>query len=217
MSILQLSSGNFTVKGGSKRSLSIDVPGPVLLLFTADRSPGCTTFLPLFNNLASVETRVRCAMVNVSHNRDVVAMSRQTIKPITKTPTLMFYNNGTPIANFSKLDIKSIRSTIPIIQSTKEYMNSQSTGGGGFQRQPVQQFVQPRQPQQQQSMYGGPPRPAQTQRTVYQPDIGQMPNMKGMKGMIGSNYVEDDDDTKLERPDSIIPHNVPWEKGDTYD
>jgi thiol-disulfide isomerase/thioredoxin len=212
MSIIQLSSGNFTVKGTSKRSLSIDIPGPVLLLFTADRSPGCTTFLPLFNNLASVETRVRCAIVNISHNRDVVAMSRQTIKPITKTPTLMFYNNGTPIANFSRLDIKSIRSTIPIIQNTKEYMNSQRAGGGGFQRQPAPQFVQPRQAQQP-SMYGGPSQPSQSQH-IYQPDIGQMPNMKGM---LGSNYVEDDDDLRLKRPDAVIPHNVPWEKGDTYD
>lgn len=211
MSITQLSSRNFTVKGTQRKLLGINVQGSVLLLFVADKSPGCDTFIPIFNNLSNIEQRVRCMIVNISHNRDVIAMSRQTVRPITKTPTLMFYNNGTPIANLSKLDLRSIQSTITHIQSTREFMNSQQTGVA-VHRQPVSQFVQqPRHRQQTQSMYGGPP---QAPKTIYQPEIGQMPNMKGM---IGGNYVDDDEDTRLERPESIIPHNVPWEKNETLD
>lgn len=220
MSITSITTRNFRVVGTSKKMLGIDVSGPVLLLFTADGCQGCAEFSPIFNNLANVENRARCIVINISHNREVIAMSRQTVSPITVTPTLVFYNNGIPIAKFSKRkDIRSIRESITKIQGTPGYARSQRSqpqSQRGRYQQPgaSTQFVHS---EGQGGMYGGGGYSQQQQhsanRHTIKPEFSQMPNMSG----INNNYVEDDDDMKLNRPNAIIPYNLPWEATDTFD
>ena len=73
-------------------------------------------------------------------------------------------------------------------------------------------------PPSQHNMYGGgyaPPRGgggSYQQGKSYMPEIGTAPSMKGViKGYVADNNVEDEDDSKLMVPDTVIPYNAPWE------
>lgn len=203
-SITFLGSHNFVVIGTRQKALGINIPGNVLVFFKMDRCPNCSQFEPVFAQLPKQETRVNCATLNITQNKDVVIMSRDTSTPITAVPILILYINGQPYARFNGTkNIESIRAFI-----TKALSSNPS---GQHQQQFMQTPVQ-------QNMYGGsrPPAaqggPAYNQSKSFMPEIGTAPSMKGIiKGYASGNNVEDDEDSTLFIPDTVIPHNRPWE------
>jgi hypothetical protein len=197
-----LSAENFVVMGAKQKTLGINVPGNVLVFFKMRGCNNCAEFEPVFSTLARKEKRVTHAVLDVSSNRDVVISSRETNTPITAVPVLILYVNGRPHAKFNGTkNIPSIQSFITTALKAQR----------------------PSAPQQQQFM------PSQTERTggkvrqeaegkTWVPDIGAAPSMKGIiKGAGGrSGYaqgmnVDEDDEYRLAIPDTVIPHNAPWE------
>jgi len=209
-SITFLTSQNFVVLGTRQKSLGINVRGNVFVFFKMHDCDNCAQFEPVFVQLSKQEGRVTCAILDVTQNRDVVMWSRATSTPITAVPVLILYIDGRPHAKFNGTK------NIPSIQGfiTKAL---QSSGGAATH----QQFM----PHQQQNMYGvgtgvgmGNGYPAQgipkgvPGGKSYMPEIGSAPSMKGViKGYVTGNNVEEDEDTRLIVPDTVIPHNTPWE------
>jgi len=206
-----LSSEDFVVMGTKQKTLGITVPGNVLVFFKMQRCPNCKEFEPVFARLSAKENRVTHAVLDVTDNRDVILSSRETNTPIAAVPVIILYINGRPHAKFSGTkNIPSIQNFITkALQANtaavaaprqQQFMPSTSAKSGGKVRQ---------QGGQQQMPGGG---------KAWVPDIGAAPSMKGIiKGAGGrSGYaqgmnVDDDEEPRLMIPDTVIPHNAPWE------
>lgn len=224
-----LTSQNFSVvPGRNGRVLKISVPGNVLVFFKATVCPGCAEVEPIFSALAAKDHRVSYCMVNVDDYRDVILMARDTSTPIQTVPMLMLYCNQFPKARFTGAkNLPSIQSFLTkALQSTAPTGPVSQTAAMTPMSTPTQ-FMQPQSiPQMGPGMSGyymGGANPAQSR--VYQPDFaaggGPAINMSRGRhsqatqqlqmnaGQLGG--VEDDDDTSLLTPTTVIPHNTPWE------
>ncbi len=208
MSIPFLSSENFVVMGRQNKVLGINVPGNVLVFFKIQGDPNCTDFEPVFVQLSHKEDRVTYATLDVKQNREVIKSSRETTTAIETVPLLILYINGRPHAKFSGTkNVPSIRNFI-----TKALQTNMSNTSA-----PRQQFMS--------GNAGGVPtgggRGIQTSAKSYIPDIGTAPSMKGVikgagksggsTGYISGMNVEEEEEPRLLIPDSVIPHNTPWE------
>jgi hypothetical protein len=206
-----LSSEDFIVMGTRQKTLGITVPGNVLVFFKMKRCPNCAEFEPVFARLASKENRVTHAVLDVTDNRDVIISSRETNTPIAAVPVIILYINGRPHAKFSGTK------NIPSIQNfITKALQANTTAAPA----PQQQFM----PSAASAKAGGKVRQGGPQQMqggggkAWVPDIGAAPSMKGIiKGAGGrSGYaqgmnVDDDDEPRLMIPDTVIPHNAPWE------
>lgn len=212
MSIKFLSYADFVTIGTRQKTLGIKLQGNVFIFFKMKGCGSCAEFEPIFAQLSKMENRVLCAILDITdaQNREVVKWSRETSTPISAVPVLILYVNGRPHAKF--LGTRSI----PSIQSfiTKALQTNPSAGSQSFM------------PPAQTNMYGGyggapgygnqqdygPPQAGRGK--TYAPEIGSTPSLKGViKGFTGGNNVEDDEDSRLATPDTVIPHNCPWEGG----
>ena len=208
-SIAFLASHNFVVIGTRQKTLGINLQGNVFVFFRMHGCDSCAQFEPIFAKLSEIEKRVTCAILDVTQCRDVVMWSRDTSTPITAVPVLILYINGRPHAKFN--GTKNISSIQAFITKALQSNPSAST------QQPFMPNQQVPQPSQH-NIYGGnytPPRGgggSYQQGKSYMPEIGTAPSMKGIiKGYAADNNVEDDDDSKLMVPDTVIPYNAPWE------
>ncbi len=180
-----LYSSNFRLNG---KSMYVTIPGNILVFFTQSHCGACNAFMPVFNNLQARDKRIAYAITDVTVNRDIIGMSRQTSVPIQKTPMLIFYSNGSPIAKFTgNLDVNSLSGFITKAMNESARRSQQN-----------QQFARPQQPPQQ-GLYG--------QRPTYQPEQPQRRNNPYQT--LGSGIEEEDDD-KLLVPTTIIPKTQPW-------
>lgn len=215
MSIKFLSYADFVTIGTRQKTLGIKLQGNIFIFFKMRGCNNCAEFEPVFAQLAKTENRVACAILDVTDpsNREVVKWSRDTSTPITAVPVLILYVNGRPHAKFHGTK------SIPSIQGfiTKALQTNTSA--------PSQSFM----PSVQTNMYGGgaapppnyggqqeygPPQPQGGRGKTYTPEIGNAPSLKGViKGYAAGNNVEDDEDFRLATPDTVIPHNCPWEGG----
>ena len=204
-SINFLTSHHFVVLGTRQKTLGINVQGNVFVFFKMQGCDSCAQFEPIFAQLSRQEGRVNCAILDVTQNRDVVIWSRNTSTPITAVPVLILYINGRPHAKFNGTkNIPSIQGFITKALQTNPAATSQ------------QQFM-PHQPPPQHNMYGGnyataaPGAPAPSGKSDM-PEIGTTPSLKGIiKGYTTGHNVEEDEDSRLAVPDTVIPYNVPWE------
>jgi len=230
-----LTSQNFSVVHGKNcRVLKISVPGNVLVFFKATVCPGCGEVEPIFGALATKDHRVSYCVVNVDDYRDLIMMARETSTPIQAVPMLMLYCNQFPKARFTGAK------NLPSIQSflTKALQSTVAASAGPVsQTTAMTPMTSPAQfmPAQGSASQMGPgmsgyymPNGANVpaQGRVYQPDFassgGPSINMSRGGGQARGNNqlhangsgvvgVEDDDDTSLLMPGTVIPHNTPWE------
>lgn len=199
MVVHQLSSQNFKVVGRNKKTLNLNIGGYVLVFFKMQNCAGCKAFEPQFHNLASMEQRVKFAILDVGQFTDVAARSRSTTTSIQSVPYILLYVNGVPMAHYTgKKNMNSIQSFLTKILSqapppsgNSEFM-SQSRSVGGYGAQPPN--------------YGAP---SPQQGKVYTPETDSFMMNKGTNSMIES--VESEDDQCLITPDKVTPHNNPWE------
>jgi hypothetical protein len=210
MSISFLNAQNFTVVGSRQKTLGINLPGNVFVFFKMQGCDNCAQFDPIFAALSRSEGRVSCAILDITQNRDVVLWSRNTSTPITAVPVLVLYIDGRPHAKFN---------------GTRNILSIQAFITKALQQKPVgssQQQFMPHQPpshQGQSNMYGGgyagggnPGGATQSSGKPYMPEIGTAPSMKGIiKGYAAGANVEDEEESRLLLPDTVIPHNAPWE------
>jgi thiol-disulfide isomerase/thioredoxin len=215
--IKHLTSANFVIFGKQQKTLGINLNGNVLVFFKMTGCQNCSTFEPVYGQLATKEHRVMFAVADVSQYRDIVNMSRNTLTPIQAVPSLILYINGRPHAKFNGTkNIPSLESFI-----TKALSTGIDQQTPPFQNQ--QQFMQQSPNAVPSNMYGGTARPMapqgySQQQNSYYPEIGEAPSMRGViKGTSNNggyakiNTVEEEDDSKILIPDGIVPYNTPWE------
>jgi hypothetical protein len=201
--ILFLSPADYSITGNKNKTLVINHPGNMLVLYKQNDEIS-RQFEPVFSKLASIDNRVNFAVLDVSTagGRDVVGKSRATTTPINGTPSLILYINGRPHTRFNgSRTVDGIRDFI-----TKSFNQMAAS-----QPEPVirqnQQFMQPAPVPSQQNMYGG----AQPGGggNVHAPIVDQ-PSLRGkLKNFMPS--VEVEEEQRLTIPDDVIPHNMPWE------
>lgn len=195
-----LTTQHFVLIGNKSKSLGINVNGNVLVYFKISGDPNCNAFEPVFVKLAANENRAMLAILDIQQNQQVFKMAKESSTPLMAVPLLILYVNGRPHAKFngtkniSSLQgfiTKALKATAPQPKATPStFMPSQNMyGGGGMQYQ------------QQGSQKG------------WNPEIGKPPSLKGVvkNGYAQGNNVEEEEEQKLMVPDTVIPHNTPWE------
>lgn len=198
MSFYQLSLKNFSISNGPKRTLDINIEGKVLLFIKMEGCPGCNSFFPIFHELSKMDKRINYAVFDITNQRQVVVMARETSTPIENVPFILMYNNGSPFAkykgkksfegvqNFITTIIKMIESTPP---PPKSFMNDTPGGYSPFSS-------------------GSHVQPPSTK--VYMPETNAPSGSKfGQKQPTNIGEIEDEDDI-LMIPDEITPYNTPW-------
>jgi thioredoxin-like negative regulator of GroEL len=99
--LLFLSSDDFSIENGTRGPvLSHSVKGFSLIFFYSTQCVHCQSFIPIFKRLPGTIGGCQFGMINVSKNKDVIRMSRDTIAPITYVPYICLYINGKPFIRY---------------------------------------------------------------------------------------------------------------------
>ncbi len=222
MSVHNLTSQNFQVVGAQgSQTLKLNYSGNVLVLFKLQQCQGCSALEPIFYQLSNEDKRVGYAVCDLTHDKNVITMSRNTTTAITKVPHLILYVQGAPHARF-KGESKTIAAIKNFISSAlqaqrpapiQQYQTPQ-------QAQP-QQYAQTRQQQpafvtQQpgQNMYGG-----QAGGPAHMPEVNiprQANNIAGANPRAQAHpsmqqQCDPENESCLLSPPDIFPYNIPWE------
>ena len=100
--LLFLSSDDFYVAQGQKGSiLCSSMKGFSVVLFYSTQCVHCQTLIPIFKSLPNTIAGFQFGMINVSTNKNVVMLSKQTIAPITYVPYIVFFVDGKPFMKYS--------------------------------------------------------------------------------------------------------------------
>ena len=96
-SLVFLSSDDFSIENGTRGPvLAHGIKGFALIFFYSTGCVHCQSFIPVFKRLPGTLAGCQFGMINVSKNKDVIRMSRDTIAPITYVPYICLYVNGKP-------------------------------------------------------------------------------------------------------------------------
>lgn len=99
--LLFLQHDDFFVEQGHKGPiLCTGIKGLSLILFYSTECSFCQKFIPMFKMLPGRINGCQFGMINVSKNKDVVFMSRDTIAPIKYVPYIILYVNGKPFVRY---------------------------------------------------------------------------------------------------------------------
>lgn len=215
MSVIQLKAQDFYLAGNRNKTLNITLEDNVLVFFKMQGCEGCRRFEPAFYQLVKNDKRIRYATCDISSNRRVPQLSRETNYPIQAVPWIFFYSGGYPVARFKgKKNVPSIQAFIgkALIEAQKRQRPKRSFVPQGQRGSHGGSYPQGR-------PHGGPPdQPGQPK--YWKPEMGKSPSVKGIvKGGGNSQYsylndqVEEEDDDRAQVPENVTPHNKPWESG----
>ena len=99
--LLFLTTEDFQLAKGNKGSiLCTSIPGFSLVLFYSTQCEFCQALIPIFKKLPGTVGGCQFGMINVSHNKQCVIMSRETIAPIQVVPYIILYINGKPYMRY---------------------------------------------------------------------------------------------------------------------
>jgi len=99
--LLFLTAEDFQLFRGTKGSvMGTSIPGFSLILFYSTQCEHCQTLIPIFKRLPGTVGGCQFGMINVSHNKSCVMMSRRTIAPIQVVPYIILYVNGKPYMRY---------------------------------------------------------------------------------------------------------------------
>jgi hypothetical protein len=123
--LLFLSADDFTIGNGVKGSiLCHNIPSFSLILFYSKKCAHCKTLLPIFLSLPGTIIGCQFGMLNVSANKQVVAMARETVAPIEYVPYIFLYVNGRPYMRYNgPRDLQEIQKFV--YEVTKNIQNKQ--------------------------------------------------------------------------------------------
>lgn len=100
--LLFLTSEDFQLQRGSKGPIMCtNIKGFSLILFYSTQCEHCQTLIPIFKRLPGSVGGCQFGMINVSHNKQCVMLSRQTIAPIKVVPYIVLYINGKPYMRYN--------------------------------------------------------------------------------------------------------------------
>jgi thiol-disulfide isomerase/thioredoxin len=100
--LLFLSADDFTVNKGTKGNiLCHSIPGFSLILFYSTQCEHCQKLIPIFKKLPGTIGGCQFGMVNVSANKAVIKMSKDTVTPITYVPYIVLYINSKPFMKYA--------------------------------------------------------------------------------------------------------------------
>ena len=95
--LLFLTSEDFNVQRGNKGNIMCtNLQGFSLILFYSTECVHCQSLIPIFKGMPGSVGGCQFGMINVSHNKQCVMMSRETIAPIKVVPYIILYINGKP-------------------------------------------------------------------------------------------------------------------------
>ena len=80
--------------------LCINMDGLALVLFYSTKCDHCHTLMPIYKQLPSVVSGCKFCMINVTNNKQVVQMSKNTVAPLTYVPYMILYVNGKPFMRY---------------------------------------------------------------------------------------------------------------------
>ena len=108
--LLFLSSEDFKlIKGTKGNIMCTSLPGISLILFYSTQCSHCQSLIPIFKTLPGTVSGCQFGMINVSHNKNCVIMSRDTIAPIKVVPYIILYAHGKPYMRYQgPQDVKEI-------------------------------------------------------------------------------------------------------------
>lgn len=99
--LLFLTAEDFQLFRGTKGSImGTSIPGFSLILFYSTQCEHCQTLIPIFKRLPGTVGGCQFGMINVSHNKSCVMMSRKTIAPIQVVPYIILYVHGKPYMRY---------------------------------------------------------------------------------------------------------------------
>ena len=88
-------------RGTNGRSvMGTSIPGFSLILFYSTQCEHCQKFIPIFKKLPGTVGGCQFGMINVSHNKRCILMSRKTIAPIKVVPYIVLHINGKPYMRY---------------------------------------------------------------------------------------------------------------------
>ena len=179
MPIYTLSVQNFSLNG---KTLGINIPGLILVLFKMESCSGCKQFQPIFELLGKQELcNLGVIDVNIPNN-SVIAFSKNSSTPINGVPHMIFYINGEPISVFK--GPRTLDKVKGFILNMLEYSKN---------NQKKTQVLKQAQP-------------SQKQQKIYNPEIDDQKSFPSQ-----TKYEIDNNDEKLLIPSIITPYNKPWE------
>lgn len=100
--LLFLTSEDFQIQRGTKGPIMCtNIQGFSLILFYSTQCEHCQSLIPIFKRLPGSVGGCQFGMINVSHNKQCVMLSRQTIAPIKVVPYIVLYINGKPYMRYN--------------------------------------------------------------------------------------------------------------------
>ena len=124
--LLFLTSDDFQLQRGTKGNiLCTNIQGFSLILFYSTQCGHCQTLLPVFKRLPGSVGGCQFGMINVSHNKKCILLSRESIDPIREVPYVVLYIQGKPYMRYKgPHDTKEIGRFI--VEVSQKVQNNQS-------------------------------------------------------------------------------------------
>ena len=99
--LLFLTADDFQLVKGAKGNIMCNsIQGFSLILFYSTQCSHCQELIPVFKQLPGTVGGCQFGMINVSHNKQCVMMSRNTIAPIEVVPYIILFINGKPYMRY---------------------------------------------------------------------------------------------------------------------
>ena len=109
--LLFLTSKDFYPEKGQRGPiLSNVIQGFSLILFYSTQCEHCATLIPIFKRLPGTISGIQFGLINVSTNRQVISLAKNTICPIKYVPYIVLYISGKPFMEYKgPYDAREIR------------------------------------------------------------------------------------------------------------
>lgn len=99
--LLFLTADDFQLTKGIKGNIMCtNIPGFSLILFYSTQCQHCQSLIPIFKSLPGTIGGCQFGMINVSHNKNCIMMSRNSIAPIEVVPYIILFINGKPYMRY---------------------------------------------------------------------------------------------------------------------
>ena len=108
--LLFLTHEDFNIQRGQKGNvLGHFIKGFSLVLFYSTQCKFCNELVPIFRQLPGTINGCSFGMINISNNKKLIEMAKNTITPITYVPYIILYIDGRPFMAYKgKRDKKDI-------------------------------------------------------------------------------------------------------------
>lgn len=99
--LLFLTADDFELRKGTKGNIVCnDIPGYSLILYYSTQCPHCKNLIPIFKRLPGSVSGCQFGMINVSKNKNIVHMSKNSVAPLKYVPYIILYINGKPCMRY---------------------------------------------------------------------------------------------------------------------